>query len=645
VKEQEEEAPVQLLTGYAKPIVALAVTPDGRRLFSAAQGQARVWEWDVASGAVARKLQSSRDGRFVRSLAVSPRGDFLASASGVQGVDLWRLRQEEAGTRSRPLGRPGTEGNTGPNPGVAARPDGRLVAAAYCLYGRGVYGFRLWDVAAAEDYLLVATRTGHEDPVEGVAFSPGGGVVATTSRDGTVRLWLPDVAAQDGPCRVLTPRVACAVVAFRPDGAVLAAAGARSVFLFDASSGALIEELQGHDGNVKALAYSPDGRHLAAACLDGVLTLRDAQTNEVVGRRDLEIGKLTALAWRPDSAGLFAGGEKLIAVCSLDELLGAADHRPKRAPTSRDEPPSPGGHVHRVQGVSYSPDGQTLLSWTGRAETGWWDLSGGAGQARPRTSPPPPAFVSAPQTVSWSPGGGRIAVSASLRAGLFGDVRTGAFRSVKADDGFVRYLGYLPSGRLLLVASSRRRGTYGWAEFEVRDAEEGERMLHQVRIRLPDHYATVSRAVGVGPGDRHVYVALTRHGVYRWAPAAEGEEEAVRLFEQDTLITGLAVRADERLALTTGGNGACLWSLPGGGRLAEMRHPLACSGAAFLPGGRVITACYDGVVRVWDEAGGLMHALDLGMGKVHAFDVSPDCMTFAAGVEKKSRIVLMDVPE
>ena len=77
-----------------------------------------------------------------------------------------------------------------------------------------------------------------------------------------------------------------------------------------------------------------------------------------------------------------------------------------------------------------------------------------------------------------------------------------------------------------------------------------------------------------------------------------------------------------------------------------LKHPLACSGSAFLPDGRLLTACYDGLVRVWDSSGGSeIQALDLGMGKIYSFAVSPDHMTFAAGVEKDRRIVLMDVPE
>jgi hypothetical protein len=40
-----------------------------------------------------------------------------------------------------------------------------------------------------------------------------------------------------------------------------------------------------------------------------------------------------------------------------------------------------------------------------------------------------------------------------------------------------------------------------------------------------------------------------------------------------------------------------------------------------------------------------LYTFDLGMGKVYCLGTSPDYMTFAAGVEKKSRIVVMDVPE
>ncbi len=147
----------------------------------------------------------------------------------------------------------------------------------------------------------------------------------------------------------------------------------------------------------------------------------------------------------------------------------------------------------------------------------------------------------------------------------------------------------------------------------------------------------------VGPDDRHVYFAVRPKGVFRWAPAAG---EVARLFEQDTHVTGLCVSPDERLIVTLGGNTALVRSFPGDKKELELKHPLTASGVAIVPGGRLLTACYDGLVRLWDLSGGKeLFAFDLGMGKLYSLAASPDHMTFAAGAQKKSRIVLMDVPE
>jgi WD40 repeat protein len=427
-----------------------------------------------------------------------------------------------------------------------------------------------------------------------LALSPCGRQVALTTRRPIVYLWDLDSEAP----REIRLRLVPLALAFRPDGRRLAIARETSgsvadspaVSVLDVPSGALIEELA-QDGDLRALAYSPDGRYLAVATADGSLTLRDAATHDVVGRRHIDIGELGPMAWLPDSSRLVVGGAKLIAVCPLDELLGATSARPR----SRGEPLTVKASTSVIESLSYSPDGKKLLGWAPKSRMHIWDLSGGAGQAK-LAARFKPWSRGLPFGASWSPDGERLALSFYFTS-LVCDARAGV--PLESDPlaraaRDTQFAAFTPEGRLLV---NQWTGLLSAGSTLVELYEADGRRLFGKEIPLDAHGRTVTHAEAAG-GDRPIYLAIEQNGVNRWSPATG---EVVRLFSQSARVTTLAVRQDERLALTVRGKSALLWTLPEGKLQGELKHPLTCSGAAFLPGGRVLTACYDGIVRLWDE--------------------------------------------
>ncbi|HET8549400.1 MAG TPA: c-type cytochrome domain-containing protein [Bryobacteraceae bacterium] len=101
-------------------------------------------------------------------------------------------------------------------------------------------------------------------------------------------------------------------LAFSPDGKLLAAAGglpARrgEVKLWDVSSGAELRTLGGHADAIYAVAFSPDGKQIATAGYDKLIKLWDAGSGAEVRTLKDHIDAINALAFTPDGRRLISG--------------------------------------------------------------------------------------------------------------------------------------------------------------------------------------------------------------------------------------------------------------------------------------------------------------------------------------------------
>ena len=119
---------------------------------------------------------------------------------------------------------------------------------------------------------LVATLTGHSDPVYSVAFSPDGRTLASGSYDNTIKLW--DVQSQREIATLTGHSDPVYSVAFSPDGRTLASGTwDKTIKLWDVQSQRQIATLTGHSNDVMSVAFSPDGRMLASGSRDKTIKL------------------------------------------------------------------------------------------------------------------------------------------------------------------------------------------------------------------------------------------------------------------------------------------------------------------------------------------------------------------------------------
>jgi WD40 repeat protein/tRNA A-37 threonylcarbamoyl transferase component Bud32 len=158
---------------------AVCFSPDGKTLASA--GHRAILLLDAQSGQVRATLDGHTD-VVGGSVAFGPDGKTLASGGGghdAQGkplpgeIKLWDsvTGQERASLK----------GHTGFVNSVAFSPDGKTLASASV-----DHTIKLWDIETGQER---ATLKGHTNSVRCVVFSPDGKTLASASNDGTIKLW------------------------------------------------------------------------------------------------------------------------------------------------------------------------------------------------------------------------------------------------------------------------------------------------------------------------------------------------------------------------------------------------------------------------------------------------------------------------
>jgi WD40 repeat protein len=340
---------------------------------------------------------------------------------------------------------------SGSNPALAAQLD---IAAAHMKPGLA----SLSRLVSTENTPLPARLTAGASQINAVAFSPSSKIMASGSFNGAIRLW--DVA-DPVHARVLgqpltvpfySLRAVVTGLAFSPDGRMLAAATWVGMGLWDVADPAhprALGPLPLPGARVILLdtvAFSPDGRVLAAGGTDGTILLWDVADPahpRLLGRvQNAGAVQVNSVAFSPDGRmladGDFDGMVRLwdVADPAHPRLLGRVQNA---------------GAV-QVNSVAFSPDGRVLASGDGDGTIRRWDV---ADPAHPQVLGE--QLTSSPnsiKSVAFSPDGMELAAGGGDGAIRLWDVADPAQpellgQPLTASSASVTSVAFAPNGRTL----------------------------------------------------------------------------------------------------------------------------------------------------------------------------------------------------
>jgi WD40 repeat protein len=612
-----------------------------------------------------------RDSKDISSVAFSPDGKLLASASYLGRISLW---DRATGKVYFLLG----EDYPYALSLISFSKDGKKLVAA-----GSSNKICLWSMPLGEKIIPKDPEIGYG--AWALSMSPDGKLLAVGA-DRYLNVYDADSGQVRFSVKGTEPygHSSFNAVAFSPDGKMLAfaegtpwqeAPGDVDIRLCEADTGKVLRKLKGHKGKVWSLAFSPDGKMLAAASRDDPIRLWDVGEGKIV--RELPFNNCYNLAFSPDGTKLatigygvhegirfwnpstgkeltpikncgfgrrqitFSPDSKTLAMAGNSHAIRLWDVE------TREELPQFAGHFSPVLSIVFSPDGKTLASRSSDTTMRLWDL--GSGKTKQVL------YYDEYRGGRWEHSGDSTCTMAFSADGnrliaLGGEERSpeDAFFTwdIHSGDRVAKYpaqiygwtssVAVAPDGDA--AATTRRFGVHLWSLASRKKAKDF--------IRLP------AKSLGRSePTDNERCAVFSPDG--RTLAASSYFDHVVRLWDwksrallreipvEGKFLDCLAFSPDGQLLVGCNPGPVCVWETAAGKLLrkfGEARQGGARS-VAFAPDGRRIIVATKKSVDVWDVFTGEElsardgHPLIAGghLGDILCAAISPDGKTIASG--------------
>ena len=449
---------------------------------------------------------------------------------------------------------------------VTFNPAGNMVASA-----SKDKTIRLWDTHSGQ---CLKTLEGHAGFVYSVSFHPTDNVLASASQDDTIRLW--DI--QSGLClNTLKGRASQVTsVSFRPAGNVVASASwDNTIRLWDTQSGRCLKILEGHTGTVDSVSFHPDGNMVASAG-DKTIRLWDTQSGDCLKILKGHTDNVRSVSFHP------AGN--MVASASWDNTIRLWDTQSGHCLNTLK------GHTSNVASVSFHPDGKMVASASWDNTIRLWDSKKHQHQNTKQT------HTDAVTSVTFNPAGNMIASASQDNTVRLWDARSGRCLNIlKGHPNQVASVSFNPSGDVV-TGAGRDGSIHLW------NADSGDHLNtleeHDERI---DFVNCVSFAVSSG-----MIASAGRDGTIRLWNTQSGKCFNIPTGHSGGVASISFNPSGNMIASASWDNTIRLWDTQSGHCLNTLKgHASWVYRVSFHPAGNVLASVNsDNTIRLWDTQSG-----------------------------------------
>ncbi|MGA7325104.1 MAG: WD40 repeat domain-containing protein [Rhodomicrobium sp.] len=321
--------------------------------------------------------------------------------------------------------------------------------------------------AASGDYspLLMLDTGGHQGQIKNIAVTQDGKKLISASQDKTIRVWDFETGT---PIRTIFGQAGHGeegqifAMAFSPDGRTVAVGGIMgpagnseqigAIRLFDIESGRLMSVLSGHAAPVNSLAFSSNGKSLISGAGTGkaegggVAIIWDVTTRQQLHQLSQSGAPIDAVAFTLDDARAVTSS-----VEGAVQLWNVADGTLIKVITEKEQ---------KVTAIAVSPVGQVLATGSESGEIKLWDANNGS-----------PIRILGNQgtevsALSFNPDG-RELLSGFGNTGIkichVWNVESGAeIAAYRGHDGDVVAVAFTPDGNFAVTAGGNNNEIHAW---------------------------------------------------------------------------------------------------------------------------------------------------------------------------------------